>query len=261
MIRRSARPDTHFTIIRNDVLRDNRLSYRARGLLAAILSRPDNWSIRADQLAIESKEGRGAVRTALNELRQCGYLKTVVRQVDAGRFVTEQVVYDIPQEFEEEECDDINDDNQPESENWISDSRTSGDRTSDSWSPLEESLRRNEKKKLEEETNNTSATLVADVLFAEFWKAYPKRKDKQDAIVAWNRALKKTSAERLIEEAKRYAIFRKGKDPQFTKHPATWLNKGSWMDEEEEMFESSEQAKARLLREALERTGRKELGA
>ncbi len=232
MIRRAARPDTHFTILRNDVLRDKRLSYRARGLLAAILSRPDNWSIRADQLAIESKEGRGAVRTALQELRECGYLKTIVRKVEGGRFVTEQIVFDTPQEFADQDLDVI----QPESESRTSADGTPVDRTSETRSPLEESRRRNEKKNREEETNNSSAIEIAGDRFDEFWAHYPKKKDKDDARRAWVKALRKAPADLLIERARLYAIARKGKDPQFTKHGATWLNKGAWMDEDDPEF-------------------------
>jgi hypothetical protein len=35
----------------------------------------------------------------------------------------------------------------------------------------------------------------------------------------------------LIAAVKRYADERAGQDPQYTKHPATWLNKGCWQDE------------------------------
>jgi len=38
-------------------------------VLAAILSRPDNWRVRSDQLATDGKEGRDAIRAALNELK------------------------------------------------------------------------------------------------------------------------------------------------------------------------------------------------
>ena len=68
MIIRSPRPESHFTQIRNEVLRDESLSYRARGILSAILSYPDGWETSADALSRKGGEGRDAIRTCLKEL-------------------------------------------------------------------------------------------------------------------------------------------------------------------------------------------------
>jgi hypothetical protein len=109
VIKRAPRPDTGFLIIRNDVVRDKRLSYRARGLLAAMLSHPDNWEFNREWLADQSAtEGVSAIRTALKELERFGYL--VRRRINlpaedgrkGGRFGWEYVLYDIPQAAEEQ---------------------------------------------------------------------------------------------------------------------------------------------------------------
>jgi len=97
MIVRSPRPESHFTIIANDILRNHRLTLRARGLLALLLSYPDNWKTSSTNLAKVCPEGRDAIRNALTELEENGYLKRQKRQDEAGRWITEAYVYDTPQ--------------------------------------------------------------------------------------------------------------------------------------------------------------------
>ena len=82
---RSVRSSDGFTMIPNDTLRDERLSFKARGLLALVLSNRDDWEITAGTLGEKGKEGRDAIRGALNELKELGYAK-FERLSLAGRF-------------------------------------------------------------------------------------------------------------------------------------------------------------------------------
>jgi hypothetical protein len=69
--------------------------------------------------------------------------------------------------------------------------------------------------------------------FAAFWQAYPRRVAKGAAEKAYRHIIRtrKASEAELLTGAMRYAAQRDGEDPQFTKHPATWLNGKCWMDE------------------------------
>ena len=93
---RAPRPSGHFTQLRNEVLRDERLSFKALGVLVEILSRPDNWHTRSESLAAGRREGRDAVRSALAELRAAGYLEHHKLRGPDGRIRTVSVVYDEP---------------------------------------------------------------------------------------------------------------------------------------------------------------------
>jgi hypothetical protein len=73
--------------------------------------------------------------------------------------------------------------------------------------------------------------------FAEFWNAYPKKVAKLAAEKAFAAAAKRgADPAAIIEAAKLYAASERMRierehTPQYTKHPATWLNGGCWDDE------------------------------
>lgn len=63
--------------------------------------------------------------------------------------------------------------------------------------------------------------------FDEFWSVYPLKKDKGTARRAFARALKKVSADVLVDAASAYRDD-PNRDPGFTKYPASWLNAEAW---------------------------------
>lgn len=96
MIIRGPRPD-RYVIIANEIAQDERLSFRARGLLTLLLSKPEGWRTNSTQLALETpREGRDAIRTALRELETVGYLTRRRHQDTAGRWITDTIVTDEP---------------------------------------------------------------------------------------------------------------------------------------------------------------------
>lgn len=96
MIVRSKRKQRYVTI-ENDVIRDKRLSFKARGLLAYLLSLPDDWRISSQYLATVAPDGRDGIRTGLQELEQTGYLvRQRIQNPDNGRWSWQQVVHETP---------------------------------------------------------------------------------------------------------------------------------------------------------------------
>lgn len=86
LIRRRMRFENNFTQLPNVWLRDSSLSFRARGLLALLMSHDDGWMITLKGLAQETTEGVDAVRSACNELEQQGYLKRHAVKGRGGKF-------------------------------------------------------------------------------------------------------------------------------------------------------------------------------
>lgn len=84
-----------YTVITNQALRDGRLSYRATGLLAYILSFTDDVTLSGRGLCGAKREGRDAVLAALGELETAGYLQRRREQVDKGRWQTVCVLQEI----------------------------------------------------------------------------------------------------------------------------------------------------------------------
>jgi DNA-binding transcriptional MocR family regulator len=66
--------DGQFTQIPNAWLRDSRLSLKAIGLLAQILSHQSGWSMSLRLLAKQNGTGLGTIKSAAEELEKAGYL-------------------------------------------------------------------------------------------------------------------------------------------------------------------------------------------
>lgn len=82
-------------------VRDSRLSYRARGVLQRLMSNANGFGMDSNQLAAGGLEGRDAIRAALRELENAGYLVRHARLDGAGRFAGQDVyVYSTPQTLE-----------------------------------------------------------------------------------------------------------------------------------------------------------------
>lgn len=86
MIVRVQKREHPFVIIDKRCLEDQRLSWKAKGILAYLLSRPDNWRVYISQLVSCSSDGETAVASAMKELKDFGYAKLeTVRDDTSGK--------------------------------------------------------------------------------------------------------------------------------------------------------------------------------
>ena len=66
--------DDHYTQIPNDWVRDSRLSLKAIGLLAQIMSHKPGWNLSLRSIARINETGVGTIKSAVEELETFGYL-------------------------------------------------------------------------------------------------------------------------------------------------------------------------------------------
>ena len=86
-----------YVILDKTCLEEDGLSWRAKGIHAYLISKPDDWQVRLSQLIAAGKEGREAVRSAIKELSEAGYLHRVaMRQPDGTLQGQEWSVYESP---------------------------------------------------------------------------------------------------------------------------------------------------------------------
>ncbi|BAK94166.1 DnaD domain protein [Tetragenococcus halophilus] len=80
--------DERFTRISNDLVQDEKLSWKARGIFAYLWSMPDDWEFYETEVSKHSIDGRGALRSGLIELEEAGYLTRERKRNEKGQLST-----------------------------------------------------------------------------------------------------------------------------------------------------------------------------
>ena len=76
----------NYTIMSNHHLIDPELSFKAKGLMSYMLSRPDNWDFTIEGLTHQNKEGADAIARIIRELEERGYVTRIRVRNQAGKF-------------------------------------------------------------------------------------------------------------------------------------------------------------------------------
>ncbi len=66
--------------------------------------------------------------------------------------------------------------------------------------------------------------------FEAWWDAYPRKVGKRTARTAWERACRREDPHVVLAATEHFRDD-PNRDPAFTPHPATWLNRDGWADE------------------------------
>ncbi len=195
-------PEVPFAQIANSALRDKRLSFKARGILALVLSNVGEWEATLRWLTSQSDhDGKRAIQAGLKELTDLGYREVKYESRN-------QKVFTIV-EWRHIPCPPQN----------VAGTKHDGHET---WSSIEQHPLEHysEEHHLTEQTSD----------FDAFWFVYPRKESKGAARKAWTKAVSKASAAHIIAAAERYRDDPNREDG-FTAHAATWLNGERWDDD------------------------------
>ena len=255
-----------YTVMANHHLRDERLSLKSKGLLSLILSLPDDWRISIEGMTQFSADGKDAIRSAIRELTDAGYITRAQTHSEAGTFSGyDYVVHETPVAS-------------PSSGFPTMEKPTTGNPTTEN-----PTLRNTEElstilpivPQSDADGANPSVSLAADTspvrggkegekgeagergdvsdsdtppkrkrratksapdyrpdTFARFWAAYPRGEDKQGAIAAWD----EIKPDDATIQAMSRALVRQKASEEWQRgigipYAVRWLRRRRWEDE------------------------------
>lgn len=92
----SSRKGRPFVQVDKTATEDSRLSWKSRGLLAYLLSKPDTWKFHLETIADDGPDGIASVRSGIKELEELGYINRYPTK-DKGKIVSWNIdVFEIP---------------------------------------------------------------------------------------------------------------------------------------------------------------------
>ena len=86
MVRLIKKDNGNFTNTSNQLIRDESLTWKARGIFNYLWSQANEWQFYVSEVAQHSKDGERALKSGLLELEEHGYLKRVTRHSKTGNF-------------------------------------------------------------------------------------------------------------------------------------------------------------------------------
>ena len=250
-----------YTVMANHHLRDERLSLKSKGLLSLILSLPDDWRISIEGMTQFSADGKDAIRSAIRELTDAGYITRAQTHSEAGTFSGyDYIVHETPAASPSSGFPTME---KPTTENptlrntkelstippIVPQSDADGGNPSVSLAADTSPVRGGTEGEKGEEGEGgdvsesdtppkrkrratKSAPDYRPDTFARFWAAYPRGEDKQGAIAAWDE-LKPDDA---TLQAMSRALVRQKASEEWQRgigipYAVRWLRRRRWEDE------------------------------
>lgn len=197
-----------FAITSNRLLNNEEISFKAKGLFAYIISKPEGWDFSAKAISSQSKEGYDSIREGLRELESAGYLVRSKYQNELGHWEIEYTVYHFP----------------------VLENTTQGIEKPVLPFPMQEiPVQENTPNISNKDLSNKDLSKKESIdRFAEFWELYGNKVGKKDVMRKWSK-LKPETKELIIRDVPKY--LQSLPDWQQPMNPQTYLNRESWLDE------------------------------
>ena len=210
--------NTNYTVMSNHHLRNMNLSLKAVGLLSKILSLPPEWDYTIEGLAAICKDGVTAVKSALKELKDEGYLvvtKLMPDKTKSGRIEYIYDIYEQPQKKQELEKQGV--------EN------------------LQVEIQAVENRRQLNKDISSKDVLSKEELktdykeeFENLWSLYPNKKGKTNALNDYIKARKAgVTFDEVLSGVYNYIEYiNMEKTPErYIKHGSTWFHQHCWEDD------------------------------
>lgn len=220
---------SNFTMVDNASVNDPNISFKAKGLLLWLLSKPDGWRFTSAAIAEVGPDGRESVQSGLRELTKAGYYRTERRQMPDGTFRTGSAVSEVPNPDwtpVEGGADS------PETEN-----PAPVNPAPVSPSPLQDCLSNTYPSPSPQAGQAAGAgqregqgELSPEQQWERWWFTYPRKTGKAAALKAWRTATRKVSPQQLLAALEAHLPAWSAREERFIPHASTWLNNERWED-------------------------------
>lgn len=203
---------------------DEKISWKAKGIMSYLFSKPDDWQIYQTQLEKVSIDGKASVRSTINELIDNGYMTRQSRRKSNGDFDGyDYTLHEYPTNDGVRKMEDAK---MEIAKMEIAKSDTTNNNSTNN--------------DLTNNDINISATDVTQEQFEEWWNLYNKKKDKKKANSLFKSTLKKYDYETIMKGTEEY--LKTIKDKQYQKYPKTFLSQESFLNDYGDEVKTSEES-------------------
>lgn len=198
--------DGKYAQIPNEWLRDSRLSLKAIGLLAQLMSHSPGWNVSIRTLALSNKVSRDQITSAIKELEKYGYISRSQERID-NRFA--EAVYTTRDPFTDAE---------------LSAAELPLTEKSATEKPTTKNTIPKEQQSKEQHIKNEY-----DDSFELFWKSYPRKENKPKAAKEFAKLL--SEKDLLMKQLGIWLNHPSKADRGYWPHAERWLRDRRFDDE------------------------------